>query len=455
MKRINKLLITPLVILFLTALSACGTLTLAVETPTAVPTTVQPPTDTPQPTATQTISPTATATQIPTATTTAAPISSEPVDIGTIHMVDEFNGWGIGKLIGGSSDMILTTQDGGQTWDNVTPPHVFDAIGPNNKSAIAYFMNNSQAWVIYFNSDQSPLGSTSAVVWETGDGGQTWTASQPLDIANLQMAFFKPSDIYFSDSQHGWIMVHLDAGMMHDYVAVFSTSDGGQTWKMVVDPSQNGTDTLPQSFYKNGMTFLNADTGWIAGDFAGTKPGVFFYKTTDGGKTWANQDLPAPASTPDALTSESDACSSYPPQFVDANTGYMLVKCTNLSGSTPTNTAWTYKTTDGGINWTPLPALPKGIGSMFFLNNTTGWFLGATSTDPTQAVYSISRTTDGGQTWTMLIQPNWNGSMDFISDQVGWITATSGTSQNLEKALVTTTDGGKSWKQLQPVVILH
>ncbi len=448
----KKVLITPLVILFLVILPACGTLTFQVETPTIAPPTAPPPTNTPQPTATETLAPTATIAPTATPSPTMAPTSTEAIDIGNIHMVDESNGWAIGKLVGGSSDMILSTQDGGQTWNDVTPPHAFDQIGPDNKSAIGYFLNTNQAWVFYYNSDTSLLGSNSALVWATTDGGQTWTASQPLDLANLQMAFFKPSDINFADNQHGWILVHVDAGMMHDYVVLFATTDGSQTWKTVVDPTKT---SLPQSFYKNGMTFINANTGWIAGDLAGLQPGVFFYKTTDGGQTWENQTLPAPPSSPDAYTSQSNACSAFPPQFVDANTGYMWVKCSDLSASTPKATAWAYKTTDGGSNWTPLPALPKAIGSMFFYNNTNGWFLGATSTDPTQAAYNISHSSDGGQTWQEMTTLNWNGQMDFVSDQVGWVVATTGTGTNIEKALVKTSDGGKYWQQIKPVVIVH
>ena len=449
----HKFVFYTIALILVILLPACGVAGVEIVTPTAITPTEALATASPVPTATPTIAPTETPTQTATNVPTIALNSTSTVDISFIHMIDGSNGWGIGKSLGGSSDMILTTLDGAKTWTNVTPSHAFDSIGPNNKSAIGYFSGTNNAWVFYFNTDMTLLGSTSAVVWRTTDGGQTWSSGQSLDQTNLQGAFFKPSDIDFSDGQHGWIMIHLDAGMMHDYVTIYATGDGGQTWNRVVDPSNTDQNALPQSFYKNGMVFLDANTGWIAGDYGGTMAGVFFYKTTDGGKTWSNQSLPAPTSMPDAFTSQNDACSAYPPQFMDANTGFMWVKCSDFSSSIPKATAWAYETTNDGIDWTALTALPKGIGSLFFLNSTTGWFMGATSTDPTQAQYDISRTTDGGKTWTELIKPNWSGTMDFISGQVGWIIATAGSDQTLAKALVQTTNGGSTWLQINPVVL--
>ena len=129
------------------------------------------------------------------------------------------------------------------------------------------------------------------MIWSTTDGGKTWIGSSPLDLTNVNMEFFKPSDIDFSDTQHGWIMIHVGNGMMHDYVTIFNTIDGGKSWNKVVDPTQQ---SLPQGCYKNGIVFLDASAGWVAGDCQGVQSGVYFYKTNDSGQTWTTQTLPAP-----------------------------------------------------------------------------------------------------------------------------------------------------------------
>jgi photosystem II stability/assembly factor-like uncharacterized protein len=445
----RKLWMTSLAILMLSLLSACGALSIQFVTPTNVP--VTPPADTSTP---ETLAPTQTQapTEMPTAsaTSTTQPPSGATVigavTIEYIKMSDADKGWAIGKLIGGTSDMVLDTQDGGKTWKNITPAHAFDTIGPDNKSAIASFIEPGNAWVLFYNKDLTPPGSSSVVVWSTKDGGQTWQSSQALDIANIQMAFFKPSDISFADPAHGWILAHLDAGMMHDYVTVFATTDGGMTWKEVVDPTGQ---SLYQSCYKSGMVFLDASTGWIAGDCGGVQAGVYFYQTKDSGKSWTLQALPAPAATPNAFTDQNNACSAYPPQFINANTGFMSVKCTNLSKSTPVTTTWPYITSDGGTTWKALENLAEPVGSLYFFDEQTGWYLGASSIDASTASHSIYQTTDGGKTWTKLALLSWSGQMDFISPQAGWVVATDGS--NL--ALVKTTNGGSTWVEIKPEVV--
>jgi photosystem II stability/assembly factor-like uncharacterized protein len=445
----RKLWVTTLAILALGLLSACGALSIQVVTPTAMLVTQPANTSTPVtplPTQTTALTETPTVAVTPTTTTESAPTVTGAVTIEKIKMKDANTGWAIGKLTSGTSDLIFTTQDGGKTWTDITPPHAFDVIGADNKSAIAYFSDSGNAWVFYYNKDTSPLSATSAMTWNTSDGGQTWKSSQTLDLAKIQMAFFNPSDISFSDNQHGWMMIHLDAGMMHDYVTIFATSDGGGTWKEIVDPTGQ---SLPQSCYKSGMVFLDANTGWVAGDCGGVQAGVYFYKTTDGGETWTSQALPAPATVPNAFTDQNDACGSFPPQFIDAKTGFISVKCTNLSGATPVTTTWPYLTSDGGTTWTALPALSDPLGKLFFLDGQTGWFLGASSTDVSLASYAIYQTSDGGKTWKQLTKLSWSGQMDFISNKAGWVVASDG--NNL--ALVQTTNGGVTWQEIKPVVV--
>jgi len=363
-------------------------------------------------------------------------------------MKDANTGWAIGELNGGTSDMILSTQDGGKTWLNITPSHAFDEIGTDNESAIAYFSNASNAWVFYYNKDQTPLGGKSAMIWSTTDGGQTWIGSSPLDLTNVNMEFFKPSDIDFSDTQHGWIMIHVGNGMMHDYVTIFNTIDGGKSWNKVVDPTQQ---SLPQGCYKNGIVFLDASAGWVAGDCQGVQSGVYFYKTNDSGQTWTTQTLPAPSTEPNAFSSgqQQEACGAYPPQFINAKVGFMSVKCGIPNPNTQTETTWPYITSDGGGTWTALPALPEPVGTLSFLDDKTGWFLGATSADASQATHAMYQTVDGGKTWKQLTKLSWSGQMDFISADVGWVVASDANNQ----ALVETTNGGATWQEILPVVI--
>lgn len=87
-------------------------------------------------------------------------------------MMDAQHGWGVGQIAGDSNDLILFTQDGGITWKNVTPVQAPGPAGSTNKRPETFFLDASQAWIIYH--DQAPQpGSGQFTVWHTADGGRS------------------------------------------------------------------------------------------------------------------------------------------------------------------------------------------------------------------------------------------------------------------------------------------
>ena len=79
------------------------------------------------------------------------------------------------------------------------------------------------------------------------------------------------------------------------------------------------------------MEFVDANTGWVIVNFT-TVPGGNIFKTINGGATWDQQTI----GTTDSLAALD---------MVDANVGYITL---NSSGRP------IYKTTNGGMNWTPV-----------------------------------------------------------------------------------------------------
>jgi photosystem II stability/assembly factor-like uncharacterized protein len=82
------------------------------------------------------------------------------------------------------------------------------------------------------------------------------------------------TDIYFTDSNHGWIvggMNETNTPEGKDHGIVLTTSDGGENWKLL---------SHFEDRYLWSIFFLNEKVGWTAG-LNGT-----FLKTEDGGKTW-------------------------------------------------------------------------------------------------------------------------------------------------------------------------
>ncbi len=415
---------------------------------TAVPTTAAPATATP---ATVTAAPSETAapagqtpkapagSPVPVAAAMAHLTAGQVLTITTMRMLDAKAGWATGGLAS-TGDHVLTTADGGQTWHDVTPPQPApsaDQIAPSGATAL--FSNATTAWVVYGNFSSAP--PPTVTVWRTTDGGQTWTGSQPIDLSTLGGAdYFQPSDLRFlPDGRTGWFLAHLGAGMMHDYFTVMKTTDGGQTWTRLIDPTADG----PQSCYKTGLQFTDAQNGWLTGDCAGVAPGLFLMRSTDSGVTWNPVALPAPASQPDIYTRQDAGCGSYSLRFFDPQTALLSVSCLIMSTNSISTTHFIYSTTDGGQTWTSNPSPAR---TLTFINPQVGWAL-ATGEGGSQP-FALSLTQDGGHTWTTVKQLAWTGQLSFVDPQDGWAVAQA----DQAISLVKTTDAGRTWQAVTPKI---
>lgn len=394
--------------------SATSSANLATATKSASPTTAPSPTTASSPTITAT--------------------KGTPVKITGLRMLDVTSGWATGQYINATTDEILRTGDGGKTWKAITPPEP-DRSG---KKATAFFQDASRAWV---NFAQQPGGATPTTftIWRTTDGGATWKSSNTslAGISNLES--FYTSQIGFRDASNGWLMAILGAGMNHTYIAIYKTSDGGDTWSLIVSPDKNN---VPMSCSKSGLWFRDANHGLLAGSCFGVMKGLYLYQTGDGGATWSLVNLPAPAALTDAYTRDGNACGAEAPQFFDDLKGILVVQCSDVNASKTYR--WTYRTTNGGATWTSA-ALPRAWGGFYFLDLNTGWYLGQTAADANTGV-AVYQTTNGGSNWKLISGTNWSGSMDYIDARNGWVIAKSGT----DLALVRTSDGGVSYQILTP-----
>lgn len=338
-----------------------------------------------------------------------------------IDFQDSNNGWGIAVNDGG---YLLRTVDGGTTWLNTTPPGV-TGIGYSTNLSV---LDVNTAWVLVPNAD-----FFTGKLYRTTDGGLTWTS---FDVP------FGGKNIQFLDASTGLALADRGAGMGSDSVEMFQTSDGGATWLSVFNNDPNRPDSsgsLPLGGIKNGMTFLDANTGWVTG----TRPvdgEVYLFVTHDGGASWSQQSIPLPAGY------ESYQYMPQAPVFFGKDGFLPLV--INLSITTD----FTFYTThDGGTTWTGDPKNAKSVvmpGSYAFADALHGWcWDGGTN------LYS---TADGAQTWgEMLISLDLNGQLSQIefvpgaaNQFIGWaLTSVDDAGHN---QLYKTTDNGITWTPLIP-----
>jgi photosystem II stability/assembly factor-like uncharacterized protein len=360
--------------------------------------------------------------------------AGEKLTLDFIHMVNSIVGWGI------SGPYILATHDGGKSWQEVSPPETL----PTGSLTKAYgtFPDEKNAWVVY-GFDQT--GATdpayayfqippNASVWSTSDGGKNWVAGPPLmheAIGDMTWAEFT----VFDDTT-GWMMmrgVYIGAGI--HYNAQFLQTLDGVTWKPIPG-GDLGVDYT-------GMVFADKNNGWLTwqstGAYAAGPPD--YAVTNDGGNSWDSRELPPPENAPDLFT-QLDYCEPYQPNLLSAESVRLLVACFDYYTPPKNYVGYLYSSADAGKSWAMLPLPKKVVG-----NDSTLIFFDAKNCLLLDR--DMYQSDDGGETWTFIKTVSWTGQFSFIDDQTGWAVATS---DNHEKALVQTTNGGKTWSKLDPVI---
>ena len=336
---------------------------------------------------------------------TVAPPTVPPVvvpspNITSLFMIDSSNGWAIGN------SYVLRTNNGGATWYNVTAPGAASVRS-------AFFLNASKGWFLSPDS-----------IYRTTDGGLTWNRfSVPFNGGRIQ----------FLNDTSGFVLSGEPTGMQKHPVSLYQTTDGGATWtlKYAVDPYQ-GNNTLPFSGSKSGMTFRDASTGWVSGNIP--TPGfAYFYKTTNGGVSWAPQPLPIPAGY------ESADINAGSPRFFGANDAIMPVW---MSTGVGVRNLFLYVTHDGGNTWiVSSAAAPNSFGSDV-VSVRDGFSVNETGL--------LHVTNNSGASWRQ-ITPNvslgdgYIPQIDFVSTTTGWALRRD---VNGNATLYRTNDGGATWTLL-------
>jgi photosystem II stability/assembly factor-like uncharacterized protein len=403
------------------------------------------------------IKPTSTPTTIPRlqppqqASTTRHLHNGDAFSITQIQMIDQRFGWGIAAA-DDQNEHLLTTQDGGQTWKDITPPAPVSVAPDHPLHLIAYFLDARNAWVIY-----DPANEALAVpppIWHSQDGGRTWQASQPIPPEQMT-ELSSPLYLYFVDPQVGWLMLGHGAAAGSAPVSIYQTRDGGRNWQRILEmlSAQSGSvDTCCQS----GMLFFDDSSGVITTS-SGPDPYPHVNWSQDGGKSWQRQDLPLPD-----RVSQDAACGTHSPRISQTTSLYVIMECQVPDAASSNWLNYLYHTDNYGQTWesVPLPKPDKEPAPWRYnwsdleiklVSATDGWLIVRDyyeDEQQTQTLTHLYRTTDGGDAWEYLGKVNWQGSYSFIDIRNGWAVARRGD----EFALVFTTDGGATWEIIKTEV---
>ena len=346
--------------------------------------------------------------ETPTPVGIKAPIVSPP-NLTSIHMLDDKNGWGI------NDKDVLRTNDGGVTWHNVSPANP----GVLGYAVIVDFLDDQNGWMLVPDTANMLVGT----LYRTGDGGATWSSFA---------APFGGGELHFLDPKHGWMMASLGAGMGSMAVAIFQSNDGGSTWTQtyINDPNQPGAgDSLPLGGLKDGLRPLDMQKAWVGG-ITYTPGVVYLYQTQDAGHSWKLLPVAAPTGY------EQAQLETLGPAFVSPTLAYLPVTLSSQNGELEA----VYTSHDGGSNWELTPTLIPFGGKMDFVSAKDGFvwngtnfyvthdgaltwttvspdvtfgdsfsgmdFIGPTTgyviTDDASGVRTLYGTTDGASTWNVL-----------------------------------------------------
>ena len=358
-----------------------------------------------------------------------APSPAGPSVPGTslvrVDFMNLYQGWAVTQSFAGVN-ALWHSSNGGRTWDNVTPPGANRPgtsllAGTDQPIEGAAFLSGMDAWVPIMTTT-SASNSAADTIYVTSDGGDSWTKVSSVSGGGSQLTFL--------DATHGFDFVDAGVAAGTSGMTLLATASGGRAWQVVASVTLAGppSDGLYMGCDKTGAGWASPRVGWTGAQCNGGHS-LYFFRTTDGGLSWAAQSLPLPHGMP-AQDSFDCMCITTPPDFFGSSDGVELTTFFPPQAGAQ----YVYRTTNGGQRWEPT-VVPTGFGAVDFAN-FADWF----AVKGRQLAWSR----DSGGRWQVVPSGiNLRGAViDFINSEVGWaVTSPAGPHPHL----IETVDAGQSW----------
>jgi hypothetical protein len=146
------------------------------------------------------------------------------------------------------------------------------------KTGVELFSGDSKIYpldketVFFFGDLRTPAVAIRSFLLRSGDGGKTWKdVMSPVYGSEV-------CDVFFLDGRSGWAMTLWVTESQGD-AQIFSSKDGGITWRKVSDVPKRDWTGMPV-----GMKFADEKNGEIDMLYEND---LAVLKTKDGGRTWA------------------------------------------------------------------------------------------------------------------------------------------------------------------------
>lgn len=300
-----------------------------------------------------------------------------------ISVVDAETVWAVtfdGTTFTNPTNEWARTTDGGATWQTGSLP----LNDPSLCTYTIFALDTMTAWAGVASQPNINKGA----VYKTTDGGQSW-------VEQIYFPERSAGELYFWDENEGIVFEAARIGIPNNELRVWRTADGGENWEQMNIPTPLTSESV-LSLTGNGMLDAQGNHIWIA-----TIRGRV-YHSADRGTTWEVVEV----TTPDrALTNVA---------FADTLNG-LAVSPISPNGFLLPNKV--FRTSDGGMTWTeiPAPATPIAAVIEYVPGTEATYFFGNISQGQTE----IAFTHNSGTTWKKTNSPGiW--CMDFLSPTVGW-----------------------------------
>jgi photosystem II stability/assembly factor-like uncharacterized protein len=315
---------------------------------------------------------------------------------------------------------VFKTVDGGKHW------RLAGRLDEGTYGATIQFVDSTRGFVVTRAPDR---------LYRTSDGGTHWVrATMPGEGAFRVM---------FTDPYRGSALVPPPSPTGRQ--SVFTTEDGGSTWRRLPDVPQGASDPV-----------FRASEAWISA--SGSPPdGFHVFASYDRGLAWSSVEIPHPAyrqPLPDGPQVFSAEVTLLPGGGVAAHVR-VGVAC-RAKGLCAVNEAL-FVSFDRGGNWTEVPMPPRGFTyrDIAYQDATHWWALGGDGL--------VYRSSDSGQTWELIssMAPTKIGeatpALQIFDAQHAWAHVSvslftfAGTVQT--SAVLVTNDGGHTWTRVLPPAV--
>lgn len=225
------------------------------------------------------------------------------------------------------------------------------------------------------------------------------------------------------------------------------SASGGGAWHKIGDVASiaGGLPAATGGWVLESVYFLNPTDGWAGFDTAGQTAQVAVSRTTDGGATWTYTQLPTQAFTTTVPTLSQL-------RFTTASSGSAVLN-TYSSGCVLGN-AELLRTSDGGMTWSTVGALPAGCGWVAFVSPKDGWFTREGAVTSGGSGPWMWFTSTGGDTWQpATVSPTSCASQAFLppanafppSDQNAVVDAAGNAATVGCGGVLSSSDSGRTW----------